>query len=456
MVATDPATEESLTRIDVASEDDVDRAVVAAEEAAVSWARLSWEERGRALRSLGDALELRADEFALLDAADAGIPIRGARRDIANAVRYLRYFADLGSELKGQSLPDPAGFSFTIREPYGVVGRIVPFNHPLQFAAAAIAAPLSAGNAVVLKPSEQTSISALHLAEMAAEILPPGLFNVVSGGANVGNAIVVHPRIHRIGFTGSTRAARTVLAAAAPGIKHVSLELGGKNPLLIMPEVDPGKAADIALTGMNLTRTAGQSCGSTSRIYVSHEMQQPFVEALASRFGALTLGSPFDESTDVGPLAFAAHYERVLHYVASGCDDGARLVVGGDRPPELTRGYYLRPTLFADVRDGMSIANEEIFGPVVSVLSWHDRDELIRRANALPFGLTANIVTERLDLASDLAREVEAGYVWVNGRGERPFGAPFGGYKFSGLGEENSLGELLSYTQQKHVRLASL
>jgi betaine-aldehyde dehydrogenase len=452
----DPTTEEELALVTMASVADVNRAVETADQAARTWRTRSWTERAALLGRLADELEARSGEFARLDALDGGIPIQGARRDVINAVSYLRYFAHLASELKGHSLESHDGFTFTVREPYGAVARIVPFNHPLQFAAAAISAPLAAGNAVVLKPAEQTPISALHLAELAADILPAGLFNVVNGGAEVGSALIGHPKIERVGFTGSTRAARAVLRTAADGIKKVTLELGGKNPLVVLPDVEPDVAAERALIGMNLARTAGQSCGSTSRIYAPRALEADFVGALAERFRAQRLGDPLDEDTQVGPLAFAAHYERVRGYVAAGRDEGATLVCGGVRPSELKRGYFLSPALFASVRDEMRIASEEIFGPVASVLAWDRQEELLERANALPFGLTANIITNDLSAATELARKIEAGYIWVNGRGQRPFGAPFGGYKLSGLGEENSLAELMSYTRQKNVSLNPL
>jgi betaine-aldehyde dehydrogenase len=289
---------------------------------------------------------------------------------------------------------------------------------------------------------------------MAAEIIGPGLVNVVNGGAEVGQALVSHPAVPRIGFTGSTHAAQAVLAAAAPGIKHVSLELGGKNPLLILPDVDPVEAAEIAVIGMNLTRTAGQSCGSTSRVYVPQDLEEAFLDELVARFEQLVVDDPLAERTDVGPLAFGAHHRRVSAMVAAGAAGGAALLTGGDRPEHLERGYYLAPTVFARATDEMDLVREEIFGPVVSVLRWQEEGDLIERANRLPYGLTANILTNQLDRAIELAHAIEAGYVWVNGRAQRPFGAPFGGHKLSGLGEENSLSELLSYTQLKNIRLA--
>ena len=453
-----PATEEVIAEVAFAKAGDVDAAVASAEAAAADWRRVDWTERAAAVGALADAIEGSAEELAAIDVADAGIPIRGMRRDVANAVSYLRYFAGIASELKGHSIETPAGFmQLTLREPFGVVGRIIPFNHPLQFAAAAIGAPLIAGNSVVLKPAEQTPLSALHLARLADRILPRGAVNVLPGGADAGSALVRHPRVRRIGFTGSVATGRAVLRDAAEGIKVVTLELGGKNPLVVLPDVAAETAAEIALVGMNLQRTAGQSCGSTSRVYVHSAIRRAFVEELNRRLRGLRVGDPADEATDVGPLAFLSHRDRVLDCIRSGIADGAQLRCGGAEPPAgLDRGAYVAPTLFDEVEDGMRIATEEIFGPVVSVLEWTEEAELPERLNALPLGLTANIVTNDLTAALRLARETEAGFVWVNGRGQRPFGAPFGGHKQSGLGEENSLGELLSYTQTKNVIMAGL
>ena len=453
-----PATDDVLASVAVASEEDVDRAVAAAAEAALDWRERSWAARAEAINALAAEVEANAERLAWLDVHDAGIPIRGMRRDVKNAITYLRYFASLASELKGHSIETPPGVAhLTSREPFGVVGRIIPFNHPLQFAAAAVAAPLAAGNTVVLKPAEQTPLSALCLAELASRVLPAGAINVVTGGADAGSALVRHPRVRRIGFTGSVSTGRRVLRDAADHIKVVTLELGGKNPLVVFPDVEPDTAADLALVGMNLQRTAGQSCGSTSRVYVHADTHDAVVEALVDKFEALKVGDPTDETTDVGPLAFCAHRDRVLELIRTGVEEGARIRCGGVEALEgLEGGAYVRPTVFDQVNDQMRIANEEIFGPVVSVLRWHDRGDVVARINDSPLGLTANIATNDLSAALNFAHRVEAGFVWVNGRGQRPFGAPFGGHKHSGLGEENSLGELLSYTQTKNILLSTL
>jgi betaine-aldehyde dehydrogenase len=379
------------------------------------------------------------------------------KKDVQNGVDFLLYFAGLASELKGWTLETGQGVNYTLREPYGVVGRIIPFNHPIQFAAAAIAAPLAAGNAIVLKPAEQTPLSALRFAELAADLLPAGTINVVTGdGPTTGAALVAHPDVPRIAFTGSVATGRAVLKGAAEHIKTVTLELGGKNPQIIFPDVGLEQVARATVDAMNFRRGQGQSCGSPSRVFVHAEIHDDFVEMLKSLVEDFQVGDPLDSATDMGPLAYAAHYERVTGYVASGKAEGARLVTGGDRPADAEHGYFLEPTIFDRVDPEMTIAREEIFGPVVSVLSWTDENEVLATANALPLGLTANIWTNNLSAALGLSRAVEAGYVWVNGRGQRPFGAPFGGYKYSGLGKENDLDELLSYTRVKNVNVSPL
>jgi betaine-aldehyde dehydrogenase len=454
----DPSTGEEIARVTDATEADLEAAVEAAAAAAAGWAATPWAERAAALHRLADLIDADAEAFAGLDVVDAGMPIRGSRRDVGNASTYLRYFASLASELKGESIDVPGdSLDLTLRQPYGVVGRIVPFNHPLQFAAAAIAAPLAAGNTVVLKPAEQTPISSLHLAELAAKVLPAGAVNVVTGGVAAGSALVRHPLVRRIGFTGSTRTGSAVLREAADQIKVVSLELGGKNPLIVFPDVDPEQAAELATIGMNLQRTAGQSCGSTSRVYLHEDVHDAVLERVVARFEELRVGDPREETTDVGPLAYAAHAERVRAAIAGALDEGAELRTGGAELPDgAASDCFVRPTVLAGVEDSMGVAGHEIFGPVVSVLRWRDEDDVLDRANALELGLTANVATNDLSAALRFSKALEAGYVWVNGKGQRPFGAPFGGWKLSGLGEENSLGELLSYTRTKNVNLSGL
>ena len=448
-----PSTEERITTFPDTSPAELDKAVATARMAAREWARTPWQQRAGALRAMAAVIGSAEEELARLDALDSGNPIRAMRRDVRNAVGQLEYFAGLASETKGEVLPGgPSRLTYTQREPYGVVARIIPFNHPIQFAAAKAAAPLAAGNAVIVKPAEQTSLSALRLAELLADTFPPGVLQFVTGyGATVGSALVRHPDIGRIAFTGSVPTGQAIMRDAAEHIKAISLELGGKNPMLVFPDVDVVRAATAAVDGMNFKRSQGQSCGSNSRIFVHADIYSAFMEALVPQLTSIVVGDACDESTEMGPLAFRGQYDKTMGYIERGITGGARLVTGGKRPPDRERGYFVEPTVFDNVDMGMPIAREEIFGPVLSIFRWSDTRDLIRQANAVPFGLTANVWTNDVSTAHSVAAELEAGYVWVNGSGSRPAGVPFGGFGLSGLGKENSLDELLSYTRVKSV-----
>ncbi|MGH8968360.1 MAG: aldehyde dehydrogenase family protein [Actinomycetes bacterium] len=449
----DPATEAVIATVPEAGPTDVDRAVGAATAAAPSWCDLGWAARAAMLRQLAGRIEEHAEDLARLDVRDGGAPLTGMRADVHSAVGEIHYYAGIAPQTGGSTGPvSPESLSYTQREPYGVVGRIIPFNHPFKFAAAKVAAPLAAGNAVVLKPGEQTSLSALELARLAHDVLPAGVLNVVTGrGPTTGAALVSHPGVPRIAFTGSVPSGRAVLHAAADEIKHVSLELGGKNPIIVFPDVDVARAAGAAVAAMNIARCTGQSCGSTSRLYVHDEVYDAFLAALQARLAELRIGDPMDEQTQVGPLAFADHHRRVTGHVETARAEGATVLYGGGRPAGLPRGFYLEPTVLTDLTDDMTVVREEVFGPVMSVLRWRDVDDVVRRANDTPLGLTANVWTRDLSTAHRVTRSLQAGYVSVNGSGRRPLGMPFGGWKHSGLGQENALAELQSYTREKSV-----
>jgi betaine-aldehyde dehydrogenase len=448
-----PATEEVLGYVPDAGPADVDMAVRAGEEGAEVWRGYSWAKRAGILRDFADAIEERLEEFAMLDTLDSGNPISSMRADVASAANEIRYYAGIASELKGMTVPTTSdGLSLTERVPYSLVGRIVPFNHPFKFAAGKAAAPLAAGCAVIVKPSEQTSLSALRMGEVLAQIFPPGVFNVVTGGGRTaGAALAEHPRVPRVAFTGSVPTGQRVAEAGARWIKQVSLELGGKNPLIVFPDADPVRAAQGSVKAMNLARSMGQSCGSSSRVFVHQSIKSAFLDALVDAVSALRVGDPTDPATDMGPLAYRAHFEKVTELVAAGVAEGANLLYGGERPDGLDRGFYLEPTVFTEVKPEMRIAREEIFGPVMSVLDWSDYESVIREANATEYGLTANVWTNDISLAVRTARRLDAGYVYINGTGKRPAGSPFGGFKMSGIGKENSLEELLSYTTEKSI-----
>ncbi|GAA2079866.1 aldehyde dehydrogenase family protein [Actinomadura alba] len=451
--AVDPTSEELIATFPDGDSEDVAAAVAAAQEARGAWRDLGWARRAALLRELAARVEAEAEDLARLDVRDAGLPLAGMRGDLTGAVSQILYYAGIASETRGSTAPPaPDTVVYTTREPYGVVGRIVPFNHPFKFAAGKIAAPLAAGNTVVLKPGEQTSLSALELARIGADVLPAGVLNVVTGrGPTAGAALVAHPEVHRVAFTGSVPSGRAVLRGAADAVKHVTLELGGKNPIIVFPDVDVAAAARAAVTGMNIARCTGQSCGSTSRIFVHAEIADRFLEELVGRLSELRVGDPMDDRTEVGPLAFRAHYERVLGHLDTARREGATVAYGGGRPAGRARGFFVEPTVLTGLDDGMTVVREEVFGPVMSVLTWRDVDEVVRRANATPLGLTANVWTRDVTAAHRTAAALEAGYVYVNGTGRRPAGTPFGGWKSSGLGKENCLEDLLSFTREKTV-----
>ena len=390
----------------------------------------------------------------MMDAIDGGNAVTGMRADMDWTADSLEYFAGLVTEIKGEtSSQGPRHLNFTRRQPYGVVGKINPFNHPFRFCAEKAAAPLAAGNCVVIKGSEQAPLSSLKLGELCDGILPPGVVNIVTGDAVTGEALVRHPDVPRIGLVGSVEAGRRVAMAAAESLKRVSLELGGKNPIIIFPDADPKAAAAAAIKGMNMNRQ-GQSCSSTSRVFVHESLHAPVLAEIVRLAEALPVGFPWIETNELGPIVSEKQYLRVSSYIEAGKQGGARLMTGGGKPaaPELQNGFFIQPTVFDGVSQDMKIASEEIFGPVMSVMTWRNVDEVIAQANSLSYGLTAAIVTQNLAQAMETAERVEAGYVWINGNG-RYLGAPYGGWKSSGIGVEETFEELLSYTQTKNIHM---
>ena len=452
-----PANEEVIGRVPAGSAEDVNRAVSAAKAAQLDWKKKSVFERGVLLRQLAAEFRSRADEILEMEARDTGNTIAKLGGDVQIAAGYLEFFAGLASEMKGESVPaTPDNFHFTVREPYGVVGRIVPFNHPFMFAGAHIAAPLVAGNTVVLKTPEQSPLTGSLLSEMCQKILPAGVVNIVSGyGLPVGDTLVRHADVHRIGFTGSVPTGLAIQKSAAEtAVKHITLELGGKNPMIVFPDADLDKVVDAAIAGMNYS-WAGQSCGSVSRLMLHESIYDDVVTRMKDRVDAVKLGDPVDPAAEMGPVNNKAHFERVLDFIESAKQDGARLVSGGERPDGdmFEKGYWVRPTLFADVTMDMRIGREEVFGPIQSIIKWRDQDEAIAIANDSEFGLTAAVWTNDLNAAMTTAKALETGYVWINGVAQHYVGTPFGGWKNSGLGGEECLEELLSYTQNKSIHV---
>ncbi|MEU6700903.1 aldehyde dehydrogenase family protein [Pseudonocardia sp. NPDC046786] len=452
----DPATELTLTRAPDASPSDVDEAVRTASDAAAQWRQVDVRERGRRLRSLAEVLLAHTDELAMLDALDSGNPVTAMHNDVAWGAEVLGLFADFASHLGGSTIPaSQENLHYTRRSPFGVVARIVPFNHPIFFATSKVAAPLMAGNAVVLKPSDITPLSALRLGELAEGILPPGLFQVVTGsGPAASSALVKHPLVRRIGFIGSDRVGRIIQRDAAEvGVKEISLELGGKNALIVCPDADLDAAAIGIVNGMNFAWSQGQSCGSTSRVLLHSSVADEVLAKVLAQVSAIPIGLPSNPATRMGPLASRAQYDKARSYVGIATDEGATVAYGGNRPEGLDKGYFLEPTILTDVRAGMRIEQEEVFGPVMSVLTFDEIDEAVRVANGVEFGLTGSIWTRDVSTAVTLADRLDAGYVWINGSSRHFWGMPFGGTKSSGIGREESIEELLSYTELKAVNI---
>ncbi len=452
-----PANEEVIGRVPAGTAADVDRAVVAAEAAWPAWAARTPGERAEIMREFGQRIVARAAEILDVEVADTGNTITPMRGDVRMAVESLNYYAGLGHELKGETLPaSSANLHLTLREPYGVVARIVPFNHPVMFAVARTAAALASGNAVIVKPPETSPLSAMVLAEIARDALPAGVFNIVTGsGRTVGDAIVRHPAVKRIAFIGSPATGRAIQRAAAEAaVKHVSLELGGKNPMIVFPDNDPDEIARAAVGGMNFT-WQGQSCGSTSRLLLHEDIHDPVLERVTARVAALRVGDPTSAETDMGPVNSKLQLGKVIGFIESGKAEKARLMTGGNRPKgaAFERGFWIEPTVFADVVPGMRLWQEEVFGPILSVGRWRTVDEAVAMANSTEYGLTAAIWTRDIKAALNTARRVRSGHLWINGYSAHFLGVPFGGMKNSGVGREEGIEELFSYTEAKTINI---
>jgi aldehyde dehydrogenase (NAD+)/betaine-aldehyde dehydrogenase len=457
-ISVNPATEEPIGRAPAGTARDVERAVEAAGRAWPEWAARSPGDRAAVMRGFAQRLSERAEEFLHIEVRDTGNTITPMRGDVKMAVDSLNYYAGLVYELKGETIPGASDFMhLTVREPYGIVARIAPFNHPLMFAVARTAAALAAGNAVIVKPPETSPLSALLLAEVARECLPPGVFNIVTGlGSVVGDALVRHPEVKRIAFIGSTKTGRAIQKAAAEsGIKHVTLELGGKNPLIAFADCDIDAVANAAIGGMNFA-WQGQSCGSTSRLLVHADIYDAVLDRVVQRVGSIKLGDPMSTESQMGPVNSEMQHKKVMHYIGAGREDGARLMTGGSRPvgKGFERGYWVEPTVFADAKPSMRIAHEEIFGPVLTVMRWNNVEEALDIAGSVEYGLTAAIWTRDIAAAMQTARRVRAGFVWINTVAAHYPAVPFGGYKNSGIGREEGVEELYSYTEGKTINIA--
>lgn len=451
-----PANEELIGRVPEGNAEDIEAAYDVAKAAQPAWAALDMAERANYLNRLGDAIAARTEELARLEAIDTGNTIGKMVADVEKAVERIRLAAGLGLELKGETIPSTsAGLHFTLRTPYGVVGRIIPFNHPFGFAASRLASAIIPGNTIIIKPCETSPLSACVLGEIVNDVLPAGVVNIVTGGPAAGEAIVRHPKIKRIAFIGHAGTGMAIQRAAAEvAVKHVSLELGGKNPMIICPDADLDKAGAAAVRGMNFA-WQGQSCGSTSRLMLHEDVYDTVLPMVLDRISKMKAGDPLDPASSMGPMNSKMQYDKTMEYIEIAKKDGATLRAGGKRPTgsKFDKGFWVEPTVFTDVTMDMRIAKEEVFGPVLSVLKWRDIDEVIGMANDVDYGLTASIWTRDLELAMRFVKEVEAGYIWVNGTGTHFRNVPHGGFKNSGTGREEGLDELLSYTEVKAVNI---
>jgi len=451
----DPVTNQPYATVAAGGPQDIDRAVTAARAAFAEgpWPRLAGRARATILNKIADGIEARAARIAEFETFDTGLPVTQARGQAARAAENFRFFADMTVTLHEDAFRTSAQFGYVIRKPAGVAGLITPWNTPFMLETWKLAPALASGCTVVLKPAEWTPLSASVLPEiMAGAGLPDGVFNLVHGvGEAAGAALVAHPGVPRISFTGETSTGQTIMAAAAPHLKGLSMELGGKSPCLVFADADLDRATDSALFGVFSLN--GERCTAGSRILAERSVYPDLVARLAARAERIRVGEPSDPATEIGALVHPEHYARVLSYVRAGQADGARLVAGGSRPAGLAAGNYLAATVFADVGPSMRIFREEIFGPVVCVTAFADEAEAIALANATPYGLAAYIWTSDLARAHRVADAVEAGMTWINSHNVRDLRTPFGGVKASGLGREGGAHSLDFYTESRIVHI---
>ncbi len=454
-----PATGEVLTQIAEGSAADVDRAVEAArrafEDREGPWRKMTSSERGRLIWKLADLLEKNIDEFAELETLDNGKPIFESRYvDMPMVVDVLRYYAGLATKIHGETInTNETAFTYTLREPVGVVGMIVPWNFPLLLASWKLGPALACGNTVVWKPASQTSLSTLRFGKLAVEAgIPAGVINIVTGPGSIGRAMVQHPGIDKIAFTGSTAVGQEIMRGAADTLKRITLELGGKSPNIVFADAEIDNAVKGAITGIFYGK--GEVCNAGSRLFLESKVRDEFIEKLSARAAKMRPADPLDPKTRLGAIVSQEQMQTVLGYIEAGKKEGAKLVAGGNRVSvDGGRGLFIEPTIFSDVKNSMKIAQEEIFGPVLSVLTFDDVDEVIAQANNNAYGLASAVWTRDVKKAHLVSRRLKAGTVWINTYGLMDASLPFGGYKASGFGRELGAHAVEHYTEMKTVWL---
>ena len=451
-----PATEEVIAQVAEGDAADIDKAVKAAREAFESgpWSRMDARERGRLMYRLADLIEEETDELAALESLDNGKPIRDARAaDLPLTIDCLRYYAGYADKIHGQTIPIRGEyFTYTRREPVGVVGQIIPWNFPMLMTAWKWGPALAAGCTIVMKPAEQTPLTCLRMARLAQMAgIPDGVINVVPGfGPTAGAAIVKHPGVDKVAFTGEHTTAQIIMRDASQTLKRLTFELGGKSPNIIFADSDLDAAAAGAHFGLYFNQ--GQCCCAGSRVFVEEKVHDKFIDKVTSLNSKIKLGNPLDPTTQQGPQVDRAQFDKIMKYIDLGKKQGARCVTGGARYGQ--EGFFIQPTLFDGVRDDMAIATDEIFGPVMSVLSFKDADDIAARANNTKYGLAAAVWTRDIGKAHYLAKKIKAGTIWINCYDVFDAAAPFGGYKMSGMGRELGEEGLKAYTETKTVTVS--